>query len=101
MGSIGQPESIKTADLVRAAGMLIQCDASIKAIIQKIDEKYGGFIQEDVDEETLTINANKLTELKNRLKEVLHPPLADTFYSLTVLQELKDTVREAEESGSD
>lgn len=50
--------------------MLIQCDASIKAIIQKIDEKYGGFIQEDIDEETLTINANKLTELKNRLKEV-------------------------------
>jgi hypothetical protein len=55
--------------------MLIQCDASIKAIIRKIDQKHGGqFIQEDIDDETLTINANKLTHLKNLLKEVCPVP---------------------------
>ncbi len=65
-------------------GVLIQCDASIKAIINKIDSQYHEFILEDLDDEAVIIKESKLAELKIRLKEAL-----------------KDTVREAEESGSD
>lgn len=66
------------------SGVLIQCDASIKAIIIKIDAQHHDFILEDLDEEAVVIKESKLSELKAKLKE-----------------QLKDTVREAEESGSD
>ncbi|KAL1310604.1 hypothetical protein AAFC00_000879 [Neodothiora populina] len=66
-------------------GILVQCDASIKAIICKIDEENGNvFIHEDIDDETLLVHSKKLEELKQRLKDTL-----------------KDTVREAEESESE
>jgi len=66
-------------------GVLVQCDPSIKAIITKIDDDSGhAFIQEDIDDETVLVQSKKLDELKLRLKE-----------------KLKDTVREAEDSGSD
>ena len=65
-------------------GVLIQCDASIKAIINKIDSQHHDFILEDLDDEAVVIKESKLAELKNKLKD-----------------QLKDTVREAEESGSD
>ncbi|KAF2096561.1 hypothetical protein NA57DRAFT_78166 [Rhizodiscina lignyota] len=71
------------ADMV-LPGVLIQCDASIKAIINKIDSQYHEFILEDLDDEAVIIKESKLAELKIKLKEAL-----------------KDTVREAEESGSD
>lgn len=66
------------------AGVLIQCDASIKAIITKIDAQHHDFILEDLDDEAVVIKESKLVELKAKLKE-----------------QLKDTVREAEDSGSD
>ncbi|KAI9693385.1 MAG: hypothetical protein M1820_009314 [Bogoriella megaspora] len=62
----------------------VQCDASIKAIINKIDALRNDFIVEDLDDETVLIKETKLAELKERLKE-----------------ELRDTVKEAEESESD
>ncbi|KAG9561014.1 hypothetical protein KCU61_g4825, partial [Aureobasidium melanogenum] len=67
------------------AGTLVQCDPSIKAIISKINEENGGlYISEDIDDETCLINTKKLEELKQKLKDAL-----------------KDTVREAEDSGSE
>ncbi|KAG9512536.1 hypothetical protein KCU71_g8816, partial [Aureobasidium melanogenum] len=66
-------------------GILIQCDPSIKAIISKINEESGGiYISEDIDDETCLVNTKKLDELKQKLKDAL-----------------KDTVREAEDSGSE
>ncbi|PSK58707.1 RNA polymerase II transcription factor B subunit 5 [Elsinoe australis] len=66
-------------------GVLVQCDASIKAIIVKIDtENNNDFIVEDIDDETVLIKSGKHEELKQRLKMAL-----------------QDTVREAEDSGSD
>ncbi|KAF1812186.1 RNA polymerase II transcription factor B subunit 5 [Eremomyces bilateralis CBS 781.70] len=66
-------------------GALVECDASIKAIIVKIDkQRRNEIIIEDLDDETVLVKTDKLEELKRFLKE-----------------ELKDTVREAEESGSE
>ena len=48
----------------------MQCDASIKTIINKIDSESNAFIVEDLDDETLVIKESKLAELKIRLKEV-------------------------------
>jgi hypothetical protein len=48
----------------------VQCDASIKAIINKIDSAKNDFIVEDLDDETVLIKESKLAELKQRLKEV-------------------------------
>lgn len=64
--------------------MLIQCDASIKAIISQLDERRHDIIIEDIDDETLVVKENKLPELKARLAE-----------------KLKDTVREVSDSDSD
>lgn len=50
--------------------MLIECDASIKAIIMKIDAQRHDIIMEDLDDETCVVKADKLDELKRRLKEV-------------------------------
>ncbi|KAF4550423.1 General transcription and DNA repair factor IIH subunit tfb5-like protein [Elsinoe fawcettii] len=66
-------------------GVLVQCDASIKAIIVKIDsENNNDFIVEDIDDETVLIKSGKHEELKQRLKAAL-----------------QDTVREAEDSESE
>ncbi|KAK5171665.1 hypothetical protein LTR04_000030 [Oleoguttula sp. CCFEE 6159] len=65
-------------------GVLVQCDPSIKAIINKIDAERNDYIIEDIDDETCVVKESKYKELQERLKE-----------------ELRDTVKEAEESGSD
>ncbi|PNS19092.1 hypothetical protein CAC42_1828 [Sphaceloma murrayae] len=66
-------------------GVLVQCDASIKAIIVKIDsENNNDFIVEDIDDETVLVKSGKHEELKHKLKLAL-----------------QDTVREAEESESE
>ena len=65
--------------------MLVQCDASIKAILVKIDsENRNDFIIEDIDDETVLVKQGKHDELKAKLKDAL-----------------KDTVREPEESESE
>ena len=56
--------------LTNVKGILVQCDASIKAIICKIDGERHDFIVEDLDDETLVIKESKIGELKVRLAEV-------------------------------
>ncbi|KAF2137236.1 uncharacterized protein K452DRAFT_302150 [Aplosporella prunicola CBS 121167] len=65
-------------------GVLVQCDESIKTIILKIDAERNDYIIEDLDDETLVVKADKLNDLKWRLKEFL-----------------RDAVKEPEESGSE
>ncbi|OCL00464.1 transcription factor TFIIH complex subunit Tfb5, partial [Cenococcum geophilum 1.58] len=65
-------------------GVLVECDASIKAIIVKIDSERNDIIVEDLDDEHLVIKETKLEELRQRLN-----------------QTLKTTLREAESSDSE
>ena len=51
-------------------GTLVQCDPSIKAIIQSIDSERHDFIIEELDDETLVVKESKLAELKIKLEEV-------------------------------
>ena len=49
----------------------MQCDASIKAILSKINDESGGqYFLEDIDDETILVNSKKLEELKAQLKDV-------------------------------
>ena len=85
--------------LTCSQGVLVECDPSIKAILVKIDEDHGhGFIIENIDDEHVLVKTHKHEELKQLLKEV--NILLSIFSSLrlTLLQRLKDTVKEAEES---
>lgn len=107
-----------------ARGVLVQCDPSIKAIINKIDEKFHDFIIEDLDDQTVVIKEAKLHELKERLADVSvhvleHPgPLYSRDQAFLVekdielrydrkrrtdacIQELKDTQMEVDDSGSE
>ncbi len=52
------------------AGVLIECDASIKAIISKIDADRHEIIIEDLDEMHLLVKEGKLEELKLKLADV-------------------------------
>lgn len=66
-------------------GVLIECDASIKTIVNNINRESGyDIVIEDLDDEHVMIKESKVEELKRKLKD-----------------QLKDTVREAEDSGSD
>jgi len=48
----------------------VQCDASIKAILVKIDtENNNDFIVEDIDDETVLVKSGKHDELRMRLKD--------------------------------
>lgn len=51
--------------------MLVECDASIKAIINRINDQHDhDFIIEDIDDEHVLIKSSKLDELKLLLKDV-------------------------------
>ncbi|KAK5120723.1 hypothetical protein LTR85_006081 [Meristemomyces frigidus] len=64
------------------AGVLVECDPSIKAILVKIDaEHHHDFIIQEIDDEHLLIQSDKHEALKQLLRDAL-----------------KDTVREAEDS---
>ena len=63
--------SIPVVSTNNQAGVLVQCDASIKAIICNIDDQANhDFIIEDLDDETVFVKTDKLDELKRRLQEV-------------------------------
>ncbi|KAI9673634.1 MAG: TFIIH complex subunit tfb5 [Caeruleum heppii] len=49
-------------------GTLVECDPSIKAIILKLDSERHEYVIEDLDEQTLLVNEDKLKELKERLE---------------------------------
>jgi len=51
-------------------GVLVECDASIKAIIVKIDSARHDYIIEELDDGTLVIKENMLKQLKLQLDEV-------------------------------
>jgi len=54
-----------------STGVLVECDASIKAIIVKINAENGNaYIIEDIDDEHVLIQAAKHEELKARLNAV-------------------------------
>ena len=58
-------------------GVLVQCDASIKAIIVKIDaDSNNEFIILDIDDETVLVQNGKHEALKARLKEVIFVAIA-------------------------
>ncbi|KAG4435245.1 hypothetical protein IFR05_009278 [Cadophora sp. M221] len=52
-------------------GVLVECDASIKSIIVKIDAVDHAFIVEELDDQTLVIKENMLSILKQRLDDIL------------------------------
>ena len=52
-------------------GTLVECDPSIKAIINRINEQHNhDFIIEDIDDEHVLVKNNKHDELKQLLKDV-------------------------------
>jgi TFIIH basal transcription factor complex TTD-A subunit len=54
-----------------STGVLVECDASIKAIIVNINTANGNaYIIEDIDDEHVLIQASKHQELKDKLNEV-------------------------------
>jgi TFIIH basal transcription factor complex TTD-A subunit len=55
---------------IKAAGVLVECDPSIKSIIIKIDSERNDFVVEELDDQTLVIKEGKLVELKARLDDV-------------------------------
>lgn len=57
--------------LLSSAGILVECDPSIKAIILKIQSESGNdLIVDDLDEQTLVVHPNKLPRLKELLEKV-------------------------------
>jgi TFIIH basal transcription factor complex TTD-A subunit len=57
--------------MLTSTGVLVECDASIKAIIVKINAENGNaYIIEDIDDEHVLIQAAKHEELKARLNAV-------------------------------
>lgn len=56
-------------------GVLVQCDASIKAIIVRINSERHDYVIEELDEETVIVHENKLADLKERLNDVRHSRL--------------------------
>ena len=88
-----------------STGVLVECDPSIKAIINRINDQHNhDFIIEDIDDEHVLIKSQKHDELKQLLKDVRtaaaersHEP-STRLQELTTLQALKDTVKEADES---
>lgn len=60
----------KISELIDSIGVLVECDASIKAIIVEIDRTEGGYIVEDLDDQTLVVKEDRLAALKMKLEEV-------------------------------
>lgn len=84
-----------------SAGVLVQCDSSIKAIIMRINTEHNHeFIIEDIDDEHILVKSQRHDDLKRLLKDVwqLPAPLFILYARLQRSQALKDTVKEPEES---
>lgn len=79
----------------------MQCDASIKAIIVKIDSEKHDFVIEDLDDETCVIKESKLAELKLRLNDVRGVCLSLAELEINPRQILEDTQMQIDDSGSD
>lgn len=63
--------TIEPSSVLILLGVLVECDASIKAIIVKINaEDNNAYIIEDIDDEHVLIQASKHEQLKTRLNAV-------------------------------
>lgn len=52
-------------------GTLVECDASIKAIIMRLNQDGHAYVIEDLDDEHVLVHDDKVEELKIKLKDVL------------------------------
>lgn len=85
------------------AGVLIECDPSIKSIIVNIDSENHDYIIEDLDDQRVVVKENMVGELKRRLDDVrsnVFAPIDENPF-LTMQQKLAETQQDAEESGSE
>ena len=61
----------RESSLTAPEGVLVECDPSIKAIINRINDQHNhDFIIDDIDDDHVLIKSNKHDELKLLLKEV-------------------------------
>lgn len=60
-------------------GVLIQCDPSIRALIQQIDSKHPGIIIEELDDTHLLIKNDQVQNVKNELNKLLSKNIYNPF----------------------
>ncbi|CAA9956747.1 RNA polymerase II transcription factor B subunit 5 [Pyrenophora tritici-repentis] len=59
-------------------GILVKCDASIKAMLVDIDSKSGNeYIIEELDEEHILVKETRINELKARLNQMMKERLKE------------------------
>ncbi|KAF2193710.1 hypothetical protein K469DRAFT_712493 [Zopfia rhizophila CBS 207.26] len=59
-------------------GVLVKCDASIKAMLVDIDNRHHNeFIIEDLGEEHVLVKESKIAELKQRLQDTMKERLKE------------------------
>ncbi|KAL7770406.1 hypothetical protein CFE70_000340 [Pyrenophora teres f. teres 0-1] len=64
--------------LTTTAGILVKCDASIKAMLVDIDSKSGNeYIIEELDEEHILVKETRINELKARLNQMMKERLKE------------------------
>jgi TFIIH basal transcription factor complex TTD-A subunit len=85
-----------------STGVLVQCDESIKAIIEKLDkENNNAYILESLDDQTMLVASTKINELKAQLKAVRYESSIFVITKTNTLQFIADNIKEQEESGSE
>jgi TFIIH basal transcription factor complex TTD-A subunit len=88
--------------VIAAKGVLVQCDESIKAIIEKLDkENNNAYILESLDDQTMLVASTKINELKAQLKAVRYDYQYLLLLKTNILQFIADNIKEQEESGSE
>ncbi|KAK1917702.1 hypothetical protein P3342_000416 [Pyrenophora teres f. teres] len=78
--SIHTPQSLLLPfTMVKATrGILVKCDASIKAMLVDIDSKSGNeYIIEELDEEHILVKETRINELKARLNQMMKERLKE------------------------
>ncbi|EDU41176.1 hypothetical protein PTRG_01738 [Pyrenophora tritici-repentis Pt-1C-BFP] len=66
------------ADILTTSGILVKCDASIKAMLVDIDSKSGNeYIIEELDEEHILVKETRINELKARLNQMMKERLKE------------------------
>ena len=65
MSHVREPLTLNASE-----GVLVECDPSIKAIIEKINSEKHDFLIENLGDELVVIKEAKMEELKTRLDQV-------------------------------
>ena len=87
-------------DTCVAAGVIIECDPSIKSIIVKIDSENHDFIVEELDDQHLVVKENMVSVLKMKLDEVDMSPCGGYRFCVTRLTGGSDAGLEGDAAGS-